>query len=44
MTPPGAVRRAGYRTASRFFYRQVNIALIKSGKIRRVARGKYAAR
>jgi len=38
-----AVRQAGYRTASRNFNTQVNIALTK-GPFRRVARGQYTAK
>jgi hypothetical protein len=38
-----AVQRAGYRTNSRNFRTQVNLALIKSG-FKRVGRGQYTAR
>jgi hypothetical protein len=38
-----AVQRAGYQTVSRNFRTQVNIALIKSGRFRRTARGEYTA-
>ena len=39
-----AVRKAGYRTNSKSFRTQVNIALIKSGKFKRVGRGEYAVK
>jgi hypothetical protein len=39
-----AVKRAGYRTKSRNFRTQVNIALIKSGRFKRVGRGRYTAK
>ncbi|MCC6679188.1 MAG: hypothetical protein IT436_18840 [Phycisphaerales bacterium] len=38
-----AVQRAGYRTSAANFRTMVNIALIKSGKFKRVERGKYTA-
>jgi hypothetical protein len=37
-----AVQKAGYRTSSRSFRVQVNVALIKGGKFKRVGRGQYA--
>jgi hypothetical protein len=39
-----AVQRAGYRTNSNNFRTQVNIALIKGGKFKRVGRGQYTAK
>lgn len=39
-----AVQKAGYRTTSANFRTMVNIALINSGKFKRVARGQYTAR
>jgi hypothetical protein len=39
-----AVQKAGYRTGSSNFHTQVNIALIKSGKFKRVDRGQYTAK
>jgi hypothetical protein len=39
-----AVRAAGYRTKARNFRAVVSIALTKSGKFRRVERGRYAAK
>lgn len=39
-----AVKRAGYRTNSRHFRTQVNIALFKDRRFKRVSRGKYTAR
>ncbi len=39
-----AVKDAGYRTNSNNFRTQVNIALIKSGKFKRVGRGQYTVR
>jgi multidrug resistance efflux pump len=39
-----AVQKLGYRTNSSNFRTQVNIALIKSGKFKRVGRGEYAAK
>ena len=39
-----AVKGIGYRTRSNNFRTQVNIALIKSGKFRRVRRGQYTAK
>ncbi len=39
-----AVQKAGYRTSSNNFRTQVNIALIKSGKFKRVGRGEYTAK
>jgi len=38
-----AVQRAGYRTSAANFRTMVNIALIKSGKFKRVERGQYTA-
>lgn len=38
-----AVLRAGYRTSSRHFRTQVNIALIKNPMFTRVSRGQYTA-
>jgi hypothetical protein len=39
-----AVQKLGYRTNSSNFRTQVNLALIKSGKFKRVGRGEYAAK
>jgi hypothetical protein len=39
-----AVQKAGYRTSSSHFRTQVNIALSKSGKFKRVGRGQYTAK
>jgi hypothetical protein len=39
-----AVQKLGYRTNSNNFRTQVNLALIKSGKFKRVGRGEYAAK
>ncbi len=39
-----AVKKAGYRTSSNSFRTQVNIALIKSGKFKRVGRGQYTVK
>ncbi len=39
-----AVQKQGYRTNSNNFRTQVNIALIKSGKFKRVGRGEYTAK
>lgn len=39
-----AVQANGYRTNSSHFRTQVNIALIKSGKFKRVGRGQYTAK
>lgn len=39
-----AVQKAGYRTTSSHFRTQVNIALSKSGKFKRVGRGQYTAK
>jgi hypothetical protein len=39
-----AVQKIGYRTNSNNFRTQVNIALIKSGKFKRVGRGQYTAK
>jgi hypothetical protein len=39
-----AIQDAGYRTTSRTFRTQVNIALINSGKFTRVDRGQYTAK
>lgn len=39
-----AAQKAGYRTNSSNFRTQVNIALIKSGKFKRVGRGQYTAK
>lgn len=39
-----AVKKAGYRTNSNSFRTQVNIALIKSGKFKRVGRGQYTVK
>ncbi len=39
-----AVQKQGYRTSSNNFRTQVNIALIKSGKFKRVGRGEYTAK
>lgn len=39
-----AVKDAGYRTNSNNFRTQVNIALIKSGKFKRVGRGQYTVK
>jgi len=38
------VQERGYRTNSNNFRTQVNIALIKSGKFKRVGRGEYTAK
>lgn len=38
------VQKQGYRTNSNNFRTQVNIALIKSGKFKRVERGQYTAK
>jgi len=39
-----AVQKIGYRTNSNSFRTQVNIALIKSGKFKRVGRGQYTVK
>lgn len=39
-----AVQKAGYQTTSKSFRTIVNIALIKSGKFKRVDRGQYTAK
>lgn len=39
-----AVQKAGYRTTSKSFRTIVNIALINSGKFKRVDRGQYTAK
>lgn len=39
-----AVQKAGYRTNSNNFRTQVNLALIKGGKFKRVRRGQYTAK
>ena len=39
-----AVQKQGYRTNSNNFRTQVNIALINSGKFKRVGRGEYTAK
>jgi hypothetical protein len=39
-----AVQKAGYRTNSSHFRTQVNIALSKSGRFKRVGRGQYTAK
>jgi hypothetical protein len=39
-----AVQKLGYRTNSSNFRTQVNLALINSGKVKRVGRGQYAVR
>lgn len=39
-----AIQKQGYRTNSNNFRTQVNIALIKSGKFKRVGRGEYTAK
>jgi multidrug resistance efflux pump len=39
-----AVQKLGYRTNSSNFRTQVNLALIKSGKFKRVGRGEYAVK
>jgi hypothetical protein len=39
-----AVLKSGYKTNSKTFRTMVNIALIKSGKFKRVARGEYTAK
>ncbi len=38
------VQERGYRTSSNNFRTQVNLALIKSGKFKRVGRGEYTAK
>jgi hypothetical protein len=39
-----AARRSGYKTHSKTFRTQVNIALIKSGRFKRVGRGRYTVK
>jgi hypothetical protein len=39
-----AVRRAGHKTNARNFYAVVSMALNKSGKFRRVSRGRYSVK
>ena len=39
-----AVKKAGYKTNAANFRTMVNIALIKSGKFKRMERGQYTAK